>query len=121
MTAALWKGIALALLVALLATAGAMGYHWNLAAHDRDEKADELVIEKGVSEQLRLAIGKQSDAVKAAAGAKKVAEVRGDQARQLANATARRYELALQRERDTKASTCAEAMETVNRVLEAVQ
>lgn len=121
MRAELWKVIAIALLLASIAMAGVMGYYWNLAAHDRDQAAAALVVEKAAKEELQAALREQNRAVETLSDLTIAADVRGQQARQLAAANGRRLDDALARERGATAITCADAMPVVKRILEATR
>lgn len=121
MSGAFWRIVSLVLLVAQLLAVGGMGYGWSLAAHDRDAVTSELGIERTVSETLRVEIGKQNDAVKALEAARLAAEARGDAARAIAAANGRRFDAALERERGATATTCADAMPVVDRILESIR
>jgi hypothetical protein len=117
----IWKIAALALAALLLAGGGSVGAGWFLAAHDRDQARVDLKTEQGVSEQLRGALHEQNRAVEAMAGAKFAADARGVLAQQLATANGKRFDGALVRIAGARATTCAEAMPEVNRLLEAIR
>jgi hypothetical protein len=121
MTEYFYKLLSIVLLLLLAIVAVGMGYQWRLAAHDREQARSELHDEKGVSEGLRTGIREQNRATEALAKAKALADERGLQAQQLAAASGRRFDQALERERGAKATTCVEAMPVVNRILEAIQ
>lgn len=116
-----WKPAAIVLLLALLVVGGWTGAGWWLAARDRDAARAELVAERKVSEELRASIREQNRAVEALGQAKAQAEQRGEQAARLAAANGRRFDDALGRIANAKATTCAEAMPAVDAVLEAIQ
>ncbi|MDC8756275.1 hypothetical protein [Janthinobacterium fluminis] len=104
----------------LAATAGA-GIGWGLAAHDRNQAQAELAVERRRADDLGDQVREQNRAVDALAAAKTAAEARGATARQLAAANGKRYDAALVRLADARATTCDEAMPAVNQLLESVR
>lgn len=117
----IWRVVALALAALLLAGAGSLGTGWWLAAHDRDRARVDLAAEQAASEQLRGSLREQNRAVDAMAAAKMAADERGALAQQIAAANGRWLEGALDKISGAKATTCAEAMPAVNRLLEAMR
>ena len=116
-----WKPLAIGMTVALLLVAAGTSGGWWIAARDRDVARTELAAEKALSAQYRYAIAEQNRAVDALAVAKTAAEARGQAAQQLAAANGKRLDLALQRTAGIVATTCTEAMPTVDAVLEAIR
>ncbi|QYF95754.1 hypothetical protein KY495_11700 [Massilia sp. PAMC28688] len=116
-----WKLAAVVLLIVLVLTAAGMGYHWHLAARDRDAARVELVAERAKSASLAAAITRQNEAIDALASEKAQADARGQAALQLAAANGKRFDQALARTRAAKATTCTEAMPAVNDVLESIR
>ena len=113
--------IAAGLMIALILVGGSTGAGWYLAARDRDAARVELVAEREQSAKYRDAIAEQNRAVTALAEQKIAADARGQAAQQLAAANGKRYDQALARAAGAKATTCTEAMSTVDAVLEAVR
>lgn len=113
--------LAAVLLLALVLVGGSTGFGWWLAARDRDAARVELAAERELSAKYRDAIAEQNRAVQALADQKSEAEARGRAAQQLAAANGKRFDLVLAQTRATKAVNCAEAMPTVDAVLEAVR
>lgn len=120
-TGGIWKVVAVILLAALLVVGAWAGGSWYLAARDRDATRVELAAERSANAELRVAIQAQNDAVEAAGSAKLVAEARGQAAQQQAAAAGRRFDAALARVAGARATTCDEAMPTVNLILEATR
>lgn len=120
-TGGIWKIAAVILLAALLVVGAWAGGGWFLAARDRDAARVELASERHAGELLRGAIREQNRAVEAAGAAKLVAEARGQAAQQQAAAAARRFDFVLGQTQGARATTCDEAMPTVNLILEAVR
>jgi hypothetical protein len=116
-----WKLTAILLLLALIITGLFMGAGWYLAARDRDAGKVELAAERTLSAGYRDAIAEQNRAVTALAEQKTAAEARGLAAQQLAAANGKRFDLPLARAAGAKATTCAEAMPTVESVLEVIR
>lgn len=117
----IWKVAAIGILVASAASSAYLGYNWHMAARERDEARVELTAERAISTQYQLAIREQNRAVEALAKQKSEAEARGQAAQQIAAANGRRFDGALQRIKDAKATTCDEAMPAVNAILEAIK
>lgn len=117
----IWKPLAIGTTAALLLIVAGTSGGWWLAAGARDAARVELAAEKALSAQYRDSIAEQNRAVDALAEQKAGAEARGDAARQLAAANGKRLDLALQRTAGTVATTCSEAMPTVDAVLEAIR
>ena len=120
-TGQLWKFATVVLAVLLLGTAGGLSFEWWLAAHDRDVARAALVVEQGVSAQLRAGIDTQNIAILAQAKLAREAEARGLVAQQQAAVAGRRFDGALQQLTGAWATTCADAMPAVNRLLEQVR
>lgn len=121
MRALTWKAGAILLLIALIIVSAWTGSSWWLAARDRDAAKVELKGEQALSAQYRDAIAEQNRAVQALADQKRLAEERGAAAQQLAVANGKQFDQALARAAGAKATTCTEAMPTVNTVLEAIR
>ena len=117
----IWKPLAIGMTVALLLVSAGTSGGWWLAARARDAARVELAAERTLSGQYRDRIAEQNRAVDALAEQKAGAEARGHAAQQLAAANAKRLDLALQRTAGTVATTCTEAMPTVDAVLEAIR
>lgn len=117
----LWKVGAIAALAAGVASSGYLGYQWHMAAHDRDVAAAALTVEKAAGDDLRTSIREQNRAVEALSAMKTRADERRAAAEQLAAANGRRLDRALEQGAGAKATTCADAMPTVNKILEAVR
>nr|WP_187363503.1 hypothetical protein [Massilia frigida] len=120
-TGGIWKIVAVILLAALLVVGAWTGGGWFLAARDRDAVRVELVAERAANAKLRAGIQLQNDAVKAAGDAKLLAEERGKAAQRQAEAAGRRFDAALAKVAGARATTCDEAMPTVNLILEATR
>ena len=121
MTEYFYKLLSIALAVALACVGGATGSGWWLAARDRDQAQAGLIAEQAVSAGLRAGIREQNAAVSALSAAKEAADARGLLAGQLAEANGRRFDGALARIKDAKATTCADAMPAVNLLLKGLQ
>lgn len=121
MSGQLWKGVAIALLVAGMFAAAGAGLGWWLAARERDAARAELLLERSLSALYRSALLEQNRAVDLLAAQKEQALERGAQARQLAAANGKRYDLALAQAKDARAISCVDAMPAVNRILEAIR
>lgn len=120
-TGGIWKIIAVVLLAALLVVGAWTGGGWYLAARDRDAARVDLAAERSANAELRGAIKVQNDAVEAAGDAKLLAEARGQAAQQQAAAAGRRFDAALAKVAGARATTCDEAMPTVDLILEATR
>lgn len=120
-TGGIWKVIAVILLAALLVAGAWLGGGWFLAARDRDAARADLVVERTANTDLRTAIREQNRAIDAAGNAKLVAEARGKAAQQHAAAAGRRFDAALAKVAGARATTCDEAMPTVDLILEATR
>jgi len=117
----IWKIGAIAALAAGAASSSYLGYQWLMAAHDRDAAVSALATEKAAGDDLRTAIREQNRAVEALGAQKVLADVRRAAAEQVAAANGRRLDRALEQGVGAKATTCADAMPTVNKILEAVR
>lgn len=117
----IWKIATLVLLAILLAGGGAVGALWWAAAAARDQALADLEMEKGVTAQLRAGVDDQNRAIQQWYAASKDAEARGRAAMQLAAANGQRYDRALEQLAGARATTCAEAMPYVNKMLESVR
>jgi hypothetical protein len=120
-TGGLWKVGAIVLAVLLVVTGGGLGFGWWLAAHDRDVARTDLKTEQGVSAALRTGIDSQNTAILDQAKLARAAEKRGDDARQAAAASGRRYDAALAELTGRNAMTCTEAMPAVNQLLKDIR
>lgn len=116
-----WKVGAIAALAAGAASSAYLGYQWHMAAHDRDTAMADMKAEKAAGDDLRASIREQNRAVDALGAQKHLADERRAAAEQLAVANGRRLDRALEQGAGAKATTCAEAMPTVNKILEAVR
>lgn len=121
MVGGIWKIGAIVLAVASLLACAYLGHGWYMAAHDRDRALADLKAEREISAQYQTAIREQNNAVEALAAQKASAEQRGAQAQQIAAANGKRFDAALDRIRDARATTCDEAMPAVNEILEAIK
>lgn len=117
----LWKVGAIAALASGAAASAYTGYEWHMATHDRDAALAQFDAERQTSDALRASLREQNRAVDALAAAKRLADERRAAAEQLAAANGRRLDRALEQGAGAKATTCAEAMPTVNKILEAVR
>jgi Tfp pilus assembly protein PilO len=117
----LWKVVSVVLLVLLVAVGCGTGFGWWLAAHDLDQARADLKAEQVVAGKLRSELGIQNAAVAALGREKKAADERRAAAEQLAAANGRRFDTALAGLAGVKATTCAEAMPAVNKMLEAIR
>ncbi|MET3132221.1 hypothetical protein AAKU55_002491 [Oxalobacteraceae bacterium GrIS 1.11] len=117
----LWKVASIAVLALLVGVGGGTGAGWWLAARDRDQARAELNRERDVNAGLRAGMREQNAAVSALSAAKEAADARGLLAGQLAAANGRRFDGALARIKDAKATTCADAMPAVNLLLKGLQ
>lgn len=116
-----WKIATLVLLAILLAGGGAGGALWWAAAAARDQALADLAVEKGVTAQLRAGVDDQNRAIQQWYRASEDAAARGRTAQQQAEANGRRYDSALQQLAGARATTCADAMPYVNKMLEGVR
>ena len=117
----IWKAAAIALVAALLAVASGAGTGWWLAAGDRDAARAALVLEQGVSAQLRGSITEQNRAIDGMAKETLAAQERGAAAQAAAAAKGKKYHAALAQIAGARATTCDEAMPAVRLLLEAVR
>jgi hypothetical protein len=116
-----WKLATLVLLVVLLAGGGAGGMLWWSAADARDKALTDLAAEKGINAQLRAGVDDQNRAIQVWYRASEDAKARGQAAQQQAAINGQRFDAALQQLAGAKATTCADAMPYVNRLLENVR
>lgn len=117
----IWKAGAIAALAAGAASSGYLGFHWHIAAHDRDAAVAALAVEKSAGDDLRTSIREQNRAVESMGAMKALADERRAAAEQLAAANGRRFDRALEQTAGARATTCGDAMPTVNKILEAVR
>lgn len=117
----IWKPLAIGALICVVVVGVGTGFGWWLAARDRDQAKVDLKAEQALSAQCRDAISEQNRAVQALADQKTLAEERGAAAQQLAAANGKRFDQALANAAGAKATTCTEAMPTVDTVLEAIR
>lgn len=110
-----------ALGAALLIVASAAGTGWWLAVGDRDTARAALVVEQGVSADLRASIAEQNRAVDGMARATAMAQQRGEAAQVAAAAAGKKYSAAQAQLAGVRATTCDEAMPAVRRMLEDVR
>ncbi|HEX8615679.1 MAG TPA: hypothetical protein VF800_30725 [Telluria sp.] len=120
-TGGIWKIIAVVLLASLLVVGAWAGGGWFLAARDRDAVRSDLVAERSANAELRAGIALQNSMVEAAGTAKLVAEARGQAAQQVAAAAGKRFDAVLAKVAEARATTCDEAMPTVDLILEATR
>ena len=117
----IWKAAAIVLATVLLLVASSTGTGWWLAAGDRDTARAELVLEQGVSAQLRNSISEQNSAIDGMAKATLAAQERGAAAQAAAAAKGKKYDAALVQIAGARATTCDEAMPAVRLMLEGVR
>jgi hypothetical protein len=120
-TGQLWKVATIVLLLVGLVLGAAGGTAWWLAAAARDKALVDLKAEQGVSAELRAGVNTQNTAILAQAKLAREAEARGKAAQEREAANARRFDAALASAAGQRATTCAEAMPVVNRLLEQVR
>jgi hypothetical protein len=113
----LWKAGAIVLAGLLVATGGG----WWLAAHDRDVAKVDLRTAQGESAVLRASLDIQNTAIGNMQRATAEADARGLAAQKLAAANGKRFDGALAKLADARATTCAEAMPAVNQLLKDIQ
>ena len=116
-----WKVGTIAALAAGAASSGYLGLQWYTAAHDRDSARTERDDVRESVAALTTSIREQNRAVDVLAEQKRLADERRAAAEQRAAANARRLDRALEQGAGVKATTCSEAMPTVNKILEAVR
>lgn len=116
-----WKVGAIAALAAGAASSGYLGYQWHMASHDRDVASAALADARRTNADLTSSIREQNRAVDVLAEQKRLADERRAVAEQLAAANGRRFDRAIEQAAGARATTCADAMPTVNRILEAVR
>lgn len=119
--AGIWKIAAIVLLAALIMVLSAGGTGWWMISSARDQALADLKDEQAESAQLRSAIEKQNGLVEAAGNAKVEADARGKAAQQQAAAVGKRFDAALAKVAGARATTCDEAMPTVDLILEATR
>lgn len=117
----IWKAVAIILATALLLVASSTGTGWWLAAGDRDTARAALVLEQGVSAQLRSSISEQNRAIDGMAKATLAAQERGAAAQAAAATKGKKYDAALVQVAGARATTCDEAMPAVRQLLEGVR
>ncbi|NIA00886.1 hypothetical protein [Massilia sp. CCM 8734] len=117
----LWQIAAIVLLVVLIVVVSAGGTGWWMIASARDQALADLKDEQAASAALRLAIERQNGVVTAAGAAKLEADARGQAAQQQAAVAGRRFDAALAKVAGARATTCDEAMPTVDLILEATR
>ena len=117
----IWKAAAIVLAVVLLVVSSATGTGWWLTAGDLDAARAALVVEQGVSTELRASIAEQNLAVDGMARATALAMQRGEAARAAAAAAGKKYQAAQAQLTGVHAKTCAEAMPAVRLLLENVR
>ena len=117
----IWKAAAILLATALLLLASSTGTGWWLAAGDRDTARAALVLEQGVSGQLRASISEQNRAIDGMAKVTLAAQERGAAAQAAAAAKGKKYDAALVQITGARATTCDEAMPAVRAMLEGVR
>lgn len=81
----------------------------------------ELSAEKAISEQLRAGIREQNKATDALAAAKVKSDAAGAAALKVADATGKRLDLVLGQVASARATTCDDAMPTVDAILKGVR
>ena len=117
----IWKAAAIVLATALMLVASSTGTGWWLAAGDRDTARAALVLEQGVSAQLRSSITEQNRAIDGMAKATLAAQERGAAAQAAAAVKGKKYDAALAQIAGARATTCDEAMPAVRLLLEGVR
>ena len=117
----IWKAASIVLAAVLLLVASSTGTGWWLAAGDRDAARAALVLEQGVSAQLRGSITEQNRAIDGMAKATLAAQERGAAAQAASAAKGKKYDAALAQIAGARATTCEEAMPTVRQMLEGVR
>ncbi len=117
----IWKAVAIVLATVLLLVASSTGTGWWLAAGDRDTARAALVLEQGVSAQLRGSISEQNRAIDGMAKATLAAQERGAAAQAAATAKGKKYDAALSQVAGARATNCDEAMPAVRILLEGVR
>ena len=117
----IWKAAAIVLATALMLVASSTGTGWWLAAGDRDTARAALVLEQGVSAQLRSSITEQNRAIDGMAKATLAAQERGVAAQAAAAVKGKKYDAALAQIASVRATTCDEAMPAVRLLLEGVR
>ena len=119
--AGIWKVAAMVLVVLLVVVITGAGTGWWLAAAARDQALARLVVERGVSAELRASIGTQNEAVQSMHRATVAADARGRAAQAQAAANGRRFDGALAKLTGARATTCDEAMPFVDQLLKDVK
>lgn len=109
------------LLAVLIIVLSAGGTGWWMIASARDQALADLAAEQAVSTLLRGAIQAQNAAVEMAGLAKIEADKRGQAAQAQAAAAGRRIDAALAKVAGARATTCDEAMPTVDLIMEATR
>ena len=117
----IWKVAAIVLAATLLLVASSTGTGWWLAAGDRDAARATLVLEQGVSAQLRSSITEQNLAIDGMAKATLAAQERGAAAQVAAAAKGKKHDASLAQIAGARANTCVEAMPVVRVLLEGVR
>jgi hypothetical protein len=117
----IWKAAAVMLAAVLLLVVSSTGTGWWLAAGDRDVARAGLVLEQGVSAQLRSSISEQNRAIDGMAKATLAAQERGAAAQAAAAARGKKYDATLAQLAGARANTCDEAMPAVRLLLEGVR
>ena len=117
----IWKAGAIAALAVGAASSSYLGYQWHMAAHDRDTAVVERNDARDSNATLTASIREQNRAVEAMVAMKALADDRRAAAEQLAAANGRRFDRALEQAAGARATTCGDAMPTVNKILEAVR
>ena len=117
----IWKVAAIVLAGALLVVASSTGTGWWLAVSNRDAARAALVLEQGVSAQLRISIAEQNHAIDGMAKATLAAQERGAAAQAAAAVKGKKYDAALAKVVGVRANTCNEAMPAVRLLLEDVR
>lgn len=120
-TGGVWKVLAILSLAALLVGGGIAGTGWWLAVGERKTAQSELAAARDRADQLQAALREQNRAIESLGKARELAEERGRAARQQALLSGQRYDAALAQATGARATTCEQAIPTVNQILEAVQ
>lgn len=117
MTDFLWKIMVLVLLGAL---AGVGGRSW-MTSHKLNKVREELATEKNKVADLQAAITTQNEAIENLAAERERAELRAKAAWEAASSKKAKTNSALDKSKNSKAQSCAEAMPTINQILDGLK
>lgn len=113
----IWKVAAIALAGLLVIGGAAGGIALWLTSSARDKALVDLKVEQLLTAELRAGVTSQNTAIMKLGADKLAAEARGAAAQQLAAANGKRFDGALAKLADARATTCDEAMPAVNQLL----